>query len=489
MNRRMVFYMIGQILKLEAALLLFPIICAAVYKESEIVSFLITMAIALAIGFVLTAFNKPKDKTIFAKEGFVIVALCWILLSVVGALPFVLSGAIPSYVNAFFETVSGFTTTGASILPNVEEITSKSILFWRSFTHWIGGMGVLVLIMAIVPTDSGRSIHILRAEMPGPSVDKLVPRIKSTAKILYLIYIALTLLQIFFLLIGGMPLYDSLVHTFGTAGTGGFGIKSDSISGYSPYLQWVITVFMILFGMNFNLFYLILIRKFVSVFKSEELLTYLSIILVSVGIVTYNVYPIYESLGESLRFSAFQVASIMTTTGYCTTDFDLWPTLSKGILFVLMFTGACAGSTAGGLKLSRVVLVFKNMKANLKHMLHSRSVESIKLDGAKVEKSTINQTLNYVAIYFFCFTVIFLLLCFEPFGIETNISAAAACFNNVGPGFAGVGPTKCFVDYSVFSKIVLSAAMLLGRLEIYPLLLLFTPKIWFSDRKIKRIKT
>lgn len=489
MNRRMVFYMIGQILKLEAALLLFPIICAAVYKESEIVSFLITMVIALAIGFVLTAFNKPKDKTIFAKEGFVIVALCWILLSVVGALPFVLSGAIPSYVNAFFETVSGFTTTGASILPNVEEITSKSILFWRSFTHWIGGMGVLVLIMAIVPTDSGRSIHILRAEMPGPSVDKLVPRIKSTAKILYLIYIALTLLQIFFLLIGGMPLYDSLVHTFGTAGTGGFGIKSDSISGYSPYLQWVITVFMILFGMNFNLFYLILIRKFVSVFKSEELLTYLSIILVSVGIVTYNVYPIYESLGESLRFSAFQVASIMTTTGYCTTDFDLWPTLSKGILFVLMFTGACAGSTAGGLKLSRVVLVFKNMKANLKHMLHSRSVESIKLDGAKVEKSTINQTLNYVAIYFFCFTVIFLLLCFEPFGIETNISAAAACFNNVGPGFAGVGPTKCFVDYSVFSKIVLSAAMLLGRLEIYPLLLLFTPKIWFSDRKIKRIKT
>ncbi len=485
MNRKMVFYMIGQILKLEAVLMIFPLICSLIYGEKEAFSFIVTIIIAILIGFLLTIFNRPKDKTIFAKEGFVIVALCWISLSAIGALPFVLSGAIPSYVDAFFETVSGFTTTGSSILPNVEVIASKSILFWRSFTHWIGGMGVLVLIMAIVPTDSGRSIHILRAEMPGPSVDKLVPRIKSTAKILYLIYIVLTFLQIAFLLAGGMSVYDSLIHTFGTAGTGGFGIKADSVSSYSPYIQWVITVFMAIFGMNFNLFYLIVIKKFSSVFKSEELRTYLCIILVSTGLIAYNIYPTCKNLSETIRLSAFQVSSIITTTGYVTADFNLWPTLSKAILFILIFIGACAGSTAGGLKVSRLVLIFKNIKANLKHMLHSRSVESIRLDGVKVEKNTIIQTLNYITIYFFCFAVIFLLLCFEPFSIETNITAAATCFNNVGPGFAGVGPTSSFAEYSYFAKIVLSVAMLLGRLEIYPLLLLFTPKIWLKDRKIK----
>lgn len=485
MNRRMVFYMIGQILKLEGALFIFPIICAACYREKEIYSFLIAMAIAAIIGFALTVFNKPKDKTIFAKEGFVIVALCWISLSAIGAIPFVISGWIPSYVDAFFETVSGFTTTGSSILPNVEIIASKSILFWRSFTHWIGGMGVLVLIMAIVPTDSGRSIHILRAEMPGPTVDKLVPKIKSTAKILYLIYIVLTFVQITFLLAGGMSLYESLVHTFGTAGTGGFSVKASSISNYSPYIQWVITVFMVIFGINFNLFYLIVIKKFTSFLKSEELRTYLGIILVSIGLVTYNIYPTCKSFGEAIRLSAFQVTSIITTTGYVTTDFDLWPTLSKAILFLLIFIGACAGSTAGGLKVSRIVLIFKNIKANLKHLLHARSVESIRFEGVKVERTTVTQTLNYVAIYFFCFAIIFLLLCFEPFGIETNISAAATCFNNVGPGFAWVGPTSSFVNYSDFSKLVLSFAMLLGRLEIYPLLLLFTPKIWFNDKNFK----
>ncbi len=483
MNRRMVFYMLGQILKLEAALMCLPLLCSAIYLENEALSFVITIAIALGIGFLLTIFNKAKDKTIFAKEGFAIVALSWIVLSAVGALPFVLSGAIPNYADAFFETVSGFTTTGASILPNVEAITSKGLLFWRSFTHWIGGMGVIVLIMAIVPTDSGRSIHIMRAEMPGPIVGKLVPKIKSTAKILYLIYITLTLLQVTLLCLGNMNLYEALIHTFGTAGTGGFSVKADSIASYSPYIQWVITIFMLIFGVNFNLYYLILIRRIANVIKSEELWTYIILVLASVGLVTYNVYPVYKNIGEAIRLSAFQVSSIIKTTGYATADFNMWPTLSKAILFILMFVGACAGSTAGGLKVSRIVLIFKNIKANLKHMLHSRSVESVRFEGSKIEKDTITGTLSYFAIYFFCFTAIFLLLCFEPFDFETNISAVAACFNNVGPGFAGVGPTSSYVAYSAFSKFLLSFAMLLGRLEIYPILLLFTPKIWATSRR------
>ena len=483
MNRKMVFYMLGQILKLEAALLALPLLCSAIYKESEVFTFFITIAVASFFGFGLTLFNRPKDKTVYAKEGFVIVALSWIVLSAVGALPFVISGAIPSYADAFFETVSGFTTTGASIVPNIEAITSKGLLFWRSFTHWIGGMGIIVLIMAIVPTDSGRSMHIMRAEMPGPVVGKLVPKIKSTAKILYLIYIFLTGLQVVLLCLGGMSLYESLIHTFGTAGTGGFSVKADSIASYSPYIQWVITVFMFIFGINFNLFYLLLIRNFSNVFKSEELRTYIVIMLAATGIITYNIYPIYKNLGDAIRNSAFQVSSIMTTTGFATADFNLWPTLSKAVLFILMFIGACAGSTASGLKVSRIVLIFKNIKANLKHMLHSRSVESIRFEGSKIEKDTIVGTLSYFAIYFFCFTVIFLLLCFEPFDLETNLSAVAACFNNVGPGFAGVGPTSSYFAYSDFSKFLLSFAMLLGRLEIYPILLLFTPKIWSTSKR------
>lgn len=483
MNRRMVFYMIGQILKLEAVLMCLPLLCSVIYMESEAISFAITIAIAFSVGVLLSIFNKAKDKTIYAKEGFVIVALSWISLSAIGALPFVISGAIPNYVDAFFETVSGFTTTGASILSNVESITSKGLLFWRSFTHWIGGMGVIVLIMAIVPTDSGRSMHIMRAEMPGPIVGKLVPKIKSTAKILYLIYIALTLLQITLLCLGKMNFYEALIYSFGTAGTGGFGVKADSVASYSPYIQWVITVFMLIFGVNFNLYYLILIRKFANFIRSEELWTYIIFVLASVGLVTYNIYPAYRNIGEALRLSAFQVSSIITTTGYATTDFNMWPTLSKAILFILMFIGACAGSTAGGLKVSRIVLIFKNIRVNLKHMLHSRSVESVRFEGSKIDKDTITGTLNYFAVYFFCFTAIFLLLCFEPFDFETNISAVAACFNNVGPGFASVGPASSFAEYSAFAKLLLSLAMLLGRLEIYPILLLFTPKIWATSRR------
>lgn len=486
MNRKMVFHMIGRIILLEAALLLLPAVCAFIYKESCFTAIMITVGVALAIGSALTLINNTKDKTIFAKEGFVIVALAWIMLSAIGSLPFVISGAIPSFTDAFFETVSGFTTTGASILTNVEAMP-KGLLFWRSFTHWIGGMGILVLVMAILPTDSGRSIHIMRAEMPGPIVGKLVPRIRTTAKILYLIYIALTLIQVVLLLLGGMTLFESLIHSFGTAGTGGFSSRSDSIAGYSPYIQWVITAFMLIFGINFNLYYLILTRKSRSALKSEEFWSYIIIVIVSVAIITFNILPKSADIAEALRLSSFQVASIISTTGYATTDFNLWPSLSKGILFILMFTGACAGSTAGGLKISRVVLIFKSIRSNLKHMLHSRSVESVRFEGKAVDNITIRNVTTYLGIYFFCFTVIFLILCIEPFDIETNISAAAACFNNVGPGFAAVGPVSSYAAYSDLSKWALSFAMLLGRLEIFPMLLLFSPAVWVKNRIAKKV--
>ncbi len=486
MNRKIIFYMLGQILKVESALLVLPLVCSAIYHEKSVFSFLITIAFALGLGFLLTVLNKKHDKTFFAKEGFVIVALSWISLSLIGALPFVISGAIPNFIDAFFETVSGFTTTGSTILNGNEiEVMSKGLLFWRSFTHWIGGMGILVLVMAIVPTDSGRSIHIIRAEMPGPVVGKLVPKLKSTAKILYLIYICLTVVEVILLLCGGMNLFESLVHSFGTAGTGGFGIKADSIASYSPYLQWVITIFMLVFGINFNIFYLVLAGKLRTAFKSEELWCYFGIVVAAVTLIAYNIYNLFDGFWETLRQSAFQVASVISTTGYATADFDTWPTLSKGILFILMFIGACAGSTAGGLKISRVLLLCKRISANLRHMIHPRGTESVRFEGKKVENETLNGVLVYFAIYFFCFFTILFLLFFESFDFETNISAVAACFNNVGPGFSKVGPAVNFGIYSPFSKIVLSFAMLLGRLEIYPIILLFTPRSWLKRRKIK----
>ena len=424
MNKRMVFHMLGRIVTLQAVLMLMPLICGIIYMEKSVVSFLISIAIALGLGAILTLCNKPENKTFFAREGFVIVALAWITMSAIGALPFVLSGTIPSYTDAFFETVSGFTTTGASIISSGLEEMPKCILFWRSFTHWIGGMGVLVLVMAIVPTETGRSIHIMRAEMPGPIVGKLVPKIKSTAKILYLIYIVMTVVQIILLLLGGMSLFDSIVHSFGTAGTGGFGIKADSIAGYSSYCQWVIAIFMLIFGVNFNLFYLFLMRKFRSIVKSEELWVYLSIVTLSIVAVTLNIYPHYKNISDSVRNSAFQVASIISTTGYATADFNLWPTLSKAILFLLMFIGACAGSTAGGLKVSRVVLLFKQIRSNLKQMLHSRSVDSIRLEDKRVENSTVTNVTTYFAIYIACVATIFLILSILYCGFFINKQCA-----------------------------------------------------------------
>lgn len=477
MNRKMVFYVIGQIICAEAVLLLLPLIVSAVYAESCAFSFMITIAAATVIGLCMVLIFKPKNKVIYSKEGFVIVALSWVLMSLIGALPFTLSGEIPSYVDAVFETVSGFTTTGASIVRDVEAM-SHGTLFWRSFTHWVGGMGVLVLVMAVLPTTADRSIHIIRAEMPGPVVGKLVPRVRQTAKILYLIYIGLTVAQIIFLCIGGMNLFESAVYTFGTAGTGGFGIDSDSLAGYSPYIQWVVTIFLVLFAANFNIYFLMLMRKFKAIASSDELWTYLGIILFSVATITFNIRPLYASLGESFRASAFQTMSILSTAGFSTADFNQWPALSKAILFMLMFIGGCAGSTAGGLKVSRVLMMFKSVRREFNRMIHPRSVSSVRLDGRKMDDQTLTGVGIYFALYMGIYFITFLLISFEPFDFETRFSSVAACFNNVGPGFGAVGPMGSYADYTPFSKIVLSISMLLGRLEIYPLIFAFMPSLW-----------
>ncbi len=480
MNKKMVFHIIGRIIQVEACLLLLPLAVSLIYKEKCWLSFLISIACAFALGTVMTLGSRVKSKVIYAKEGFVTVSLAWVLMSAIGALPFVISGEIPSYIDAFFETVSGFTTTGASILTDVESM-SKGLLFWRSFTHWIGGMGVLVFVMAIIPSVTDRSIHIIRAEMPGPIVGKIVPKAKNTAKILYIIYIVMTVVEIVLLCIGKMPFFESVVHSFGTAGTGGFGIKADSIAGYSPYLQWVITVFMFLFGVNFNLYYLILLRKFKSVFKSQELWCYVGIACAAAASIAVNIRSMYGSASEAIRASAFQVSSIMTTTGYATTDFDLWPAFSKTVLILLMCIGACAGSTGGGLKVSRVVLLYKMIKKELRHMLHPRSVSVVKFEEKTVSKTILTNVSIYFAVYMIVMTSAFLLLSFDGYSVETNLSAAIACFNNIGPGLADVGPTASYAAYSPFSKIVLSAAMLFGRLEIFPMLFLFSKSSWSKN--------
>ena len=477
MNRRMVFYTVGHIATVEAALLLLPALVSLIYLEKSGISFLITAALSLTVGLAFILLFKPKSRMIYAKEGFAIVAYAWLLMSAIGALPFVIGGAIPSYVDAFFETVSGFTTTGASILTNVEAL-DNCMLFWRSFTHWIGGMGVLVLVTAVVPNIADRSLNILKAEMPGPTVGKLVPRSRDTAKILYWIYFGMTVILTVLLIAGGMPVFDSIVHAFGTAGTGGFGIKADSIASYSPYLQWVITIFMFLFAINFNLYYLILIGKFRAVLKSDELSFFILLVLSSIGVIAVNILPAYASFSEALRASAFQVCSVVSTTGYATADFNLWPGLSKAILLILMFVGGCAGSTGGGLKAVRVVILIKSIKKELKKLLHPRSVKSVMSEGKKLDDETLSGVTSYFAVYTLCIMVVFLLLSFEPFGFETNFTASVACFNNIGPGLADVGPAASFAQYSDFSKIVLSFAMLLGRLEVFPLLLGLNPLIW-----------
>jgi trk system potassium uptake protein TrkH len=474
----MILYVIGFILAAEGALLLLPAIVSLIYLESAIWSFLITAAVCGALGAVLLLTCRPADTSMYSREGFVIVALGWILMSALGAVPFVISGDIPNYIDAFFETVSGFTTTGASILNDVETL-SRGGLFWRSFTHWIGGMGVLIFIMAIIPNLSDKPVHIMKAEMPGPVFGKLVPRANDTAKILYIIYIALTGLEFLFLLFGGLPVYDSLVTAIGTAGTGGFAITNSSIGGYSPYIQWVVTVFMTLFGVNFNLYYLILVRQFRSAVSSFELRVYLLILATVTCVITVNILGTCSSPGEAFRLAAFQSASIMSTTGFSTADFNAWPGLSRGILMVLMFFGACAGSTAGGFKLSRVIILFKAMRREIRKLLHPRSVSTVTFEGKPVEEATISSISNYLAVYAACLLGIFLLLCLDPSaGFEENFSASVACFNNIGPGFGGIGPTSSYSAYSVFSKLLLSLGMLAGRLEIYPILITLIPSTW-----------
>ncbi len=478
MNRKIVFRITGRLLEVMALLLLLPMTVSIIYKESSVFyAFLITAFISFAIGYTLKLLTNDCSNTMYAREGFLTVALAWFSASLIGCLPFIISGEIPSFADAFFETVSGFTTTGASVVPNVE-VLSRGILFWRSFTHWIGGMGVLVFIVAFANGLSDRAIHILRAEMPGPVIGKIVPRSKDTSKVLYIMYIVLTVVQIVLLSTGGMPIFESIIHTFGTAGTGGFGLKADSIGGYSPYLQWVIGVFMIIFGINFNLYYLMIIKRFKSVVKSTELWTYLGIIGTSVLLISTNIKPLYDSIGETVRNAFFQVASIITTTGFATTDFDLWPSFSKAILLLLMFVGACAGSTGGGLKISRAVILFKMIVKEIRRMIHPRSVATVKFEGKEVDSHLQNSVSTYFAVYMICIFGVFLLVSLEPFGLETNFSATVACFNNIGPGFGVVGPAGSFAAYSDFSKYILSFAMLLGRLEIFPIIIALIPSTW-----------
>ncbi len=481
MNYRLIFNTTGKVLVILALLLVIPLIVSAIYLEiAPAWAFLITAFISLIIGVLLMFTCKPKTNVMFAKEGLIIVSFAWISVSLVGAIPFTISGEIPSYVDALFETVSGFTTTGASILKDVESM-SYGLLFWRSFTHWIGGMGVLVFVMAVTPKSTDRSIHIMRAEMPGHSVDKLVPKANETAKILYIIYIVMTALLIIMLMSGGMSVFESVVHAFGTAGTGGFGVKSSSIGGYNAYLQWVIAIFMLFFGVNFNLYYLLLLRKFKSIFKSTELKTYLLIFFVAIVIVCVNVYPLYSNFEEVLRVSVFQVSSIMTTTGFSTIDFNLWNSAAKAVLVILMFIGACAGSTAGGLKISRVVILLKKVGNEFKRVLHPRSANIVKFEGKKLDNTTISGVQSYFTIYIVVFVALFLLISMDTtYGFETDFTAVAACFNNIGPGLGAVGPMGSFAGYSPFAKIILSIAMLLGRLEIYPLLLALSPNTWIK---------
>ena len=476
MNRRLICRVLGMILLCLAVLMILPTIAGLWYGEN-VSHFIITMAITGAVGFVMTRV-KPYSSVIYAKDGFVIVGLGWILMSLFGALPFVISGDIPNYIDAVFETVSGFTTTGASILENVEEM-SQGCLFWRSFTHWIGGMGVLVFIMAVLPMSGEHSMHIMRAEVPGPTVGKLVPRVRQTAKILYLIYVVMTAVEVVLLLFGGMSLFDALIHSFGSAGTGGFSNKAASVGAYnSPYIEMVIAVFMALFAINFNLFFLILIGRWRDALKSEELHWYLAIIAASVLAIALGIRDIYGSMLTALRHAFFNVSSITSTTGFCTVDYVQWPEYCQWILVILMFCGACAGSTGGGLKTSRVAMIFKNIACEIRQMLHPRTVTRVQMDGKRMDETG----MKAVNTFFACFMVVLVLDTFlvslDGHDTATNFTAVLSCLSNIGPGISLVGPTGNFNIFSYASKIVLTFAMLIGRLEIYPILILFAPSTW-----------
>ena len=476
MNLSMVVYLLGWILLCEGALLLLPAVVSAIYVESAVWALLGTAALCGLLGGALVH-RKPKNRVFYLRDGFIVTAFSWIVISVIGALPFLLTGAIANPIDAVFETVSGFTTTGASILSDVECLP-KGILFWRSFTHWIGGMGVLVFLLTLLPLTGGSHVNLMKAESPGPQVEKLVPSVQSTAKILYGIYLGLTVLEIIFLLAGRMSLFDALTTTFGTAGTGGFGVRNNSIAGYSTYIQIVVTVFMVLFGVNFSFYFLILIRRAKRAFAMEEVRWYLIIILASIAAITWNIRGMYESAAIALRDAAFQVGSIITTTGFSTADFDLWPSASKTILVILMFIGACAGSTGGGIKVSRIVVLFKTIRKELRHVLHPQSISVTSMDGKTVPHEVLRSINVFMVSYFLIFAVSTLLISFDEFDLVTNFTAVAATLNNIGPGLALVGPTQNFSLFSGFSKLILIFDMLAGRLEIFPMMLLFNKDTW-----------
>ena len=492
MNYRMIFNTIGKVAITLAILLVIPTVLALSLGEASWWALATTVGISLVIGLVLVLCLKPKDKVIFAKEGLIIVSLSWIYVSAIGALPFVISRAIPSYIDAFFETCSGFSTTGATILTGEQiEAMDKGLLFWRSFTHWIGGMGVIVFLMAFETGSSDRGMHILRAEMPGPIVDKIVPRARNTAKILYLLYVGFTVVEIIALIIAGMPIFDSVVHAFGTAGTGGFGIKADSIAGYNAACQWIIAVFMILFGINFNLYYLIIMRKFRSAFGSRELWIFGGVIVVSTTAVALNIanqFTYTQTAHDTVRHAIFQVASFLSTTGYSTipssSSINAFPLLSKGLLFLLMFVGGCAGSTGGGLKVSRVAILFCAARKELRRVLHPRNANAVKFEGKILTDETLHGVTSYFGIYMLIIAATFVVLSFDkgiagyPLSVEANITAAVSCINNIGPAYGS--PASGYFMYNWASKLVMAFAMLIGRLEIYPILLTFAPTTWFK---------
>lgn len=481
MNYKMMGRFHALILAIEAIFMLPALIISmAEGKQKTAAAFAVSIALVACFAALLALLSRGAKRDFYVREGLICVGSSWIVISLFGCLPFCLSGEIPAFIDALFEIVSGFTTTGASIVANVEGL-SKGILYWRSFSHWLGGMGVLVFLLALLPTGSrneGFTMHLFRAESPGPEVGKLVPSLRKTARVLYLTYIALSVLNFIFLIAGDMPLFDAVCTVFGTAGTGGFGIRNDSLASYSPYIQNVTTVFMLLFGINFSCYYLLLLRKFKSVLRDEELRLYLGLVIGAAALIAINTHQLFADTGEALRHTAFQVASIITTTGFATVDFNLWPTFSKSVLLILMIVGACAGSTGGGMKCSRVLLLFKNLRRSIARILHPQKVQVIRVNKKTVDEQTVSNTVAYLAAYIVILIVSALLLALDGLSLETNLSATLACFNNIGPGLDAVGPTCNYVLYSPLSKIILILDMLAGRLEIFPILILFNLHAW-----------
>ena len=476
MNFRIIAYIVGWVCNFQAIFMVLPCITALVYQEHEFFAFLISMILCLIVGIPLTA-RKPKNKVFYTKDGCVAVALSWLALCIFGSVPFVLSDSIPHPIDAFFEIVSGFTTTGASILSDVEALSHAS-LFWRSFSHWIGGMGVLVFILALLPMKGGSVMNLMKAESPGPTVSKFVPRVRGTAKILYQIYLGMTLFTIAALLLSGMKTFDSVTLAMGAAGTGGFAVLNSGCAVYTPLQQWILTIAMIAFGVNFNFYYLMLCKKGKAAISSQEVRAYFLIILLAGGVISWNTYPMYHSIGETVRTAFFQVGSIITTTGYSTTDFDLWPELSKCILVMLMFIGACAGSTGGGIKVSRILILLKTVKKELGSIVHPRSIKRIRFDDHPVEHEVLRAINVFLIVYLVIYSFSMLIISVDGFSFETNFTAVAATLNNIGPGLDLVGPTSNFFGYGPVSKLILIFDMLAGRLELFPMLILFYPSTW-----------